>query len=62
VKTSEAVRENILDQSNETCELLELWTSSNPGAQEHLSPDWGAGMPQTSSVISLIGQNYIQIL
>jgi hypothetical protein len=24
VKTSEAVRENILDQSNETCELLEL--------------------------------------
>jgi hypothetical protein len=44
---------------NETQEPLEPWTSSDPRTHENSSPNWGAGMPETSSVISLTDQNHI---
>jgi hypothetical protein len=44
---------------NETLEPLEPWTSSDPHTHEYSSPNWGAGMPETSSIISLTGQNHI---
>jgi hypothetical protein len=40
-------------------ERPEPWTSSDPRAQEDSSPNWGADMPQTGSVISLTGPNRI---
>jgi hypothetical protein len=48
------LRENILYDQNETQEPLELWTSSDPRIHEDSSPIWGAGMPETSSIVSLI--------
>jgi hypothetical protein len=47
---------------NETQEPPEPWTSSGPRTHEDSSPNWGAGMPETSSVISLTGQNHINTL
>jgi hypothetical protein len=44
---------------NETQEPLEPWTRSDPRTHEDSSPNWGAGMPETSSVISLTVQNHI---
>jgi hypothetical protein len=38
------------------------WTSSGPRTHEDSSPNWGAGMPETSSIISLTGQNHINNL
>jgi hypothetical protein len=43
---------------NETQEPLEPWTSSDPSTREDSSLHWGGGMPETSSVISLTGQNH----
>jgi hypothetical protein len=40
-------------------QALEPSTSSDPRTHEDSSPNWGAGMPETSSVISLTGQNRI---
>jgi hypothetical protein len=40
-------------------EPLEPRTASGPRTHEDSSPNWGAGMPETSSVISLAGQNHI---
>jgi hypothetical protein len=51
------VRDTI--NQNETQEPLEPWTSSDLNTQEDSSPNWGAGMPETSSIISLTGQNHI---
>jgi hypothetical protein len=50
------VCENIL------MEPLEPWASSDPRTHEDSSPNWGTGMPETSSVISLTGQNHISNL
>jgi hypothetical protein len=44
---------------NETQEPLEPWTSFDPRTHEDSSPNGGAGMPVTGSVISLTGQNHI---
>jgi hypothetical protein len=44
---------------NETQELLEHWTSSDPRTHEYSSPNWGAGMPEIILIISLTGQNHI---
>jgi hypothetical protein len=44
---------------NERQEPLEPWTSSDPSTHENSSPNWGAGMPETISVISLKGQDHI---
>jgi hypothetical protein len=44
---------------NETQEPLETWTSSDPRTHEDSSRNWGTGMPETSSDISLTGQDYI---
>jgi hypothetical protein len=41
---------------NETKELLEPWSSSDPRSHKDL---WGASMPETSSIISLTGQTHI---
>jgi hypothetical protein len=49
-----------IDQ-NETQEPLEPWTSSDPRTHEDSSPNWGSGMPETSSIISLTGHNHIKI-
>jgi hypothetical protein len=38
---------------------LNLWTSSDPRTHEDSSPNWGAGMPETSSIISLTSQNHV---
>jgi hypothetical protein len=40
-------------------EPLEPWTSSDPHTHKDLSLNWDAGMPETSSIISLTGQNDI---
>jgi hypothetical protein len=54
------VCEDILHiNEKETQEPLEPWTSSDPRTHEDSSPNWGAGMPETSSDISLTGQNHI---
>jgi hypothetical protein len=42
---------------NKTQEPLEPWTSSNARTHEDSSPNWGAGMPETSSIILLKGHN-----
>jgi hypothetical protein len=44
---------------NETQEPLEPWTSSDPRTHQDLSPNWDAGMPETSSIISLAGHKHI---
>jgi hypothetical protein len=44
---------------NETQEPLESWTSSDPRTHEDSSPNWGVGIPESSSVISLTAQNHI---
>jgi hypothetical protein len=44
---------------NDTQEPLEPWTSSDPHTHEDSSPIWGAGIPETGSVISLTRQNHI---
>jgi hypothetical protein len=44
---------------NEAQEPVEPWTSSDPHTHEDSSPNWRAGMPETSSVISLTGQDRI---
>jgi hypothetical protein len=46
---------------NETPEPRELWTFSDPRTHEDSSPNWGAGMPETGSVISLIINNWYNI-
>jgi hypothetical protein len=38
---------------NETQEPFDPWTSSDPRTHEESSPNWGVGMPETSSIISL---------
>jgi hypothetical protein len=43
----------------ETQEPLEPWTSSDPRTHEDSSTNWGAGMPETSSIISLTDHNHI---
>jgi hypothetical protein len=40
-------------------EPLERWTGSDPRIQEDLSPNWGAGMPEASPIISLTDRNHI---
>jgi hypothetical protein len=40
-------------------EPLEPWTNSDPRTHEDSFQNWGAGMPETSSFISLTGQNRI---
>jgi hypothetical protein len=47
---------------NETQEPLEPTSGSDPHTHEDSSPNWGAGMPETSSVFSLTGQNHINKL
>jgi hypothetical protein len=37
---------------NETEEPLEPWTSSDPCTHDDSSPNWGAGMLETRSVIN----------
>jgi hypothetical protein len=44
---------------NKTQELLEPRTSSDPHTHEDSSPNWGADMQETSSIISLTGQKNI---
>jgi hypothetical protein len=44
---------------NETRVSLESWTSSDPHIYEDSSPSLGSGMLETSSVISLTGQNHV---
>jgi hypothetical protein len=44
---------------NETQEQLKNSTSSDLRTLEDSSPIWGADMPETSSIISLTGQNHI---
>jgi hypothetical protein len=44
---------------NETQEPLEPLISSDPRTHEDPSPNWGAGMPETSSIISLTGHNHV---
>jgi hypothetical protein len=44
---------------NKTQEPSEPWISSDSRTHEDSSPNWGAGMPETSSIISLTGQNHI---
>jgi hypothetical protein len=51
--------EDEFDSRKHLTEPLEPWTSSDPRTHEDSSPGWGAGMPETSSVISLTGQNHI---
>jgi hypothetical protein len=58
VRVPPGICENILLQT-ETQEPPEPWTSSDPRTHEDSSPNWGAGMPETSSAISLRGQNHI---
>jgi hypothetical protein len=43
----------------ETQESLEPLTSCDPRTHEDSSPNCGAGMPDTSSIISFTGQNHI---
>jgi hypothetical protein len=57
---------NMLEQWSSTwgtqrhlTEPVEPWTISDPSAHKDSSPNWGAGLPQTSSIISLTGQNHI---
>jgi hypothetical protein len=44
---------------NETLEPIKPWSSSDPHTHEDSSPKLGTGMPETSSVISITGQNHI---
>jgi hypothetical protein len=50
--TPGSTRKHLMDQ-------LEPWTSSGPCTHEDWSPNWVVGMPETSSIISLIDQNHI---
>jgi hypothetical protein len=48
--------EDILEGTrNKTQEPLEPWTGSDPLTHEDPSPNWGAGLPETGSIISLTG-------
>jgi hypothetical protein len=50
---------NIYINQNETQDLLDPGTSSDPYTNEDSSLNWGAGLSETSSFISLTGQNHI---
>jgi hypothetical protein len=52
------VSETFYINHNETQEPLEPWTSSDALTHEDSSPNWGAGMAETSSNISLTDQNH----
>jgi hypothetical protein len=45
---------------SKTLEPLEPWTSADHHTREDLSPNCGAGMPETSLFISITGQNHIK--
>jgi hypothetical protein len=47
------MRERLNANQNETQKPLELWTSFDPRTDEDYPSNWGAGLPETSSVISL---------
>jgi hypothetical protein len=59
VRVPPRANENILQQLNIPQEPLEPWSSSDPRTHEHSPPNWGAGVPQTGSVISLAGKHHI---
>jgi hypothetical protein len=59
VRVHPGVRETYYINRNETQEPPEPWTSSDPSTHKDSSRNWRAGMPETSSIISLTGQNGI---
>jgi hypothetical protein len=48
-RTPRSMREDILINQKETKEKLETWTSSEPRSHEDSPPNWGSGIPKTSS-------------
>jgi hypothetical protein len=44
---------------NETQKPLEPWANFDPSTNKHSSQNWGVGMPETSSIVLLTGQNHI---
>jgi hypothetical protein len=59
VRVPTEVREYILRVTRKhLTDPLETWTSSDPCTHQDLAPNWGAGMPEKSPVISLTGHNH----